>query len=237
MPNQVYRKRIADEVESLVAKNSETAKNCFIKQIKTFNGHMAEWHKVQQEIRDNPNSKSYYPNPMLWEIDDKLCCYYATLAVIHDAMKVKPPLQLSEGVDQGAAYILYRYSSKATCPYGDDGLDTALKYVKANIQSEAKEKTGQGETKTKSDGRQTITLQQFFKDHCDLSKRIDIESKREMLLREYRKKNIKLPLVGKKQNYRKGQTYLFYLDGLIDKWPTYRKALTTLPPLKKSGNK
>lgn len=96
---------------------------------------------------------------------------------------------------------------------------------------------GQGETKTKPDERQRITLQQFFKDYCDLSKRIDIDSKREMLLREYRKKKIKLPLVGTKKRYRKGQTYLFWLDNLLKKWPEYRLNLTTLPPLKKSGDK
>jgi hypothetical protein len=58
-----------------------------------------------------------------------------------------------------------------------------------------------------------------------------------MLLREYRKKNIELPLVGNKEDYRKGQTYLFWLDELLDKWQTYRKDLPTLPPLKKSGDK
>jgi len=92
--------------------------------------------------------------------------------------------------------------------------------------------------KTKlENNRQSITLQQFFKDYCDLSKRIDIDSKREMLLREYRKKNIKLPLVKKKKDYRRGQTYLFRLDELLNEWPNYRMKLTTLPPLKKSGNK
>lgn len=102
-------------------------------------------------------------------------------------------------------------------------------------------KDGQGKRTSTGDKardrRERITLQQFFEDHCDLSKRPDIDSKREMLLREYRAGRIKLPLVGKKKDYRKGQTYLFWLDKLLDNWTTYRKTLTTLPPLKKSGNK
>ncbi len=83
--------------------------------------------------------------------------------------------------------------------------------------------------------KQRITLKDFIKDYCDLSKRPDIDSKCEMLLREHRAKRIKLPLVRVK--YRKGQRYLFYLDKLIKNWPTYRTTLTTLPLLKKSGNK
>jgi len=99
------------------------------------------------------------------------------------------------------------------------------------------ENDGQGGTKTEREKRERITLQQFFKDYCDLSSRPDIASKREMLLREHREERIKLPLVGKKKDYRKGQTYLFWLDELLNKWPTYQETLTTLPSLKKTGNK
>jgi hypothetical protein len=100
-------------------------------------------------------------------------------------------------------------------------------------------KDGRAANDTQQAKRPQITLQQFFGDYCDLSKRPDIDSKREMLLREHRKEKeeTKLPLVGKKKDYRKGQTYLFWLDELLANWTTYRKALTTLPPLKKSGNK
>lgn len=149
MAYEANRKRIAGEVEKLIAQYSDIAIACFKKQIKAFNGHMAKWDKVQQEIRNNPDSDSYYPNPTLWEIDDKLCCYYTTLALTHDAVKVKPPVHLSDDLDQEAAYLLHRYTSKAICPYGDDGLDTALNYVKADIQAKAKAKRkGKGDSGT-----------------------------------------------------------------------------------------
>jgi len=108
---------------------------------------------------------------------------------------------------------------------------------RAKVKSKTPDKDGQDETKAEPEERQSITLQQFFKDYCDLSNKPDITSKREMLLREDRNGRIKLSLVGKKADYRPGQTYLFFLDELLNNWPAYRKTLTTLPPLKKSGNK
>ncbi len=88
-----------------------------------------------------------------------------------------------------------------------------------------------GGTKTK----ERITLKDFIKKHCDLSEKPDVDSKCEMLMREHRNERVKLPLV--KNKYRRGQRHLYWLDRLQDKWPTYRMTLTTLPPLKKSGNK
>jgi len=100
------------------------------------------------------------------------------------------------------------------------------------------EKDREDSTQTKTAKREQITLQAFFDDYCDLSKKPDIASKREMLLREGRKKNgIKLPFVKSKEEFRRGQTYLYWLDELLKNWTTYRLTLTTLPPLKKSGNK
>lgn len=76
-----------------------------------------------------------------------------------------------------------------------------------------------------------INLQQFFNVHCDLSDKPDLSSKRKMLLQEDGKR-IKLPLVGTKKDYRRGQTYLYLTDKLLTNWQTYRKILSTLPPLK-----
>jgi hypothetical protein len=108
---------------------------------------------------------------------------------------------------------------------------------KAGNDTQSQEKAVHGKPTGRGDKagakRDRITLQQFFNIYCDLSGKPDITSKREMLLREHREERIVLPLVGKKKDYRKGQTYLFWLDRLLDKWETYRDDLTTLPPLKK----
>lgn len=84
---------------------------------------------------------------------------------------------------------------------------------------------------------QTITIKDFINKYCDLSEKPDIISKREMLLREDRQGRITLPVVGSKDSYRQGQTYLYYLNRLLNEWSNYRMTLTTLPPLKKSTNK
>jgi len=88
-----------------------------------------------------------------------------------------------------------------------------------------------GRTKIK----ERIALKDFIKKYCDLSEKPDIDSKCEMLMREHRKNQIKLPLV--KHEYRQGQRKLYYLEKLIKNWPDYRMMLTTLPPLKKSDDK
>ncbi|OGU60974.1 MAG: hypothetical protein A2X64_02925 [Ignavibacteria bacterium GWF2_33_9] len=82
---------------------------------------------------------------------------------------------------------------------------------------------------------QSICLKDFIKRYCDLSEKPDIDSKCEMLMREHRRKAIALPLVP--MQYRRGQRKLYYTDKLHNSWPMYRKTLTSLPPLKKSGNK
>lgn len=153
--------RVADEVENLVAVYPIAA-NLFRERVKVFNEYCTEYLKAKKKKPDECQ-----PSPLLWEIDDKLSCYYATLAVIHDAVKTKAPVYLSQGLDTQAAGFLYHNAAKHKTPYGDTGLDTALKYVRADIEKHQKEqqlteasgegKGGQGEPLSKKASRKVKT--------------------------------------------------------------------------------
>jgi len=210
------------------------------------------------EEKPKPDPLSYL-HSMIWsavgqeyEGLELLDYQFILLAIIHDAQNLTAgreciyfnPLK-GDGLSDRLCRAVWHSLEKNQASKDIQGtINTAIRAVIAVLDGEntlsvnkPQGKDRQGEIETKSDKRQTITLQQFFNDYCDLSKRPDITSKREMLLREDREGRIKLPLVGKKKNYRKGQTYLFCLDSLLENWTTYRKKLTTLPPLKETGNK
>jgi len=88
-----------------------------------------------------------------------------------------------------------------------------------------------GKTKT---AKQPITLRNFIETYCDLSAKIDVQSK-VSLLHEYNLKGkIKLPKLA--QKYQKGQHKYYYVDDLKNNWPTYQRKMPTLPPLKQPEN-
>ena len=124
----------------------------------------------------------------------------------------------------------------------ENSFNQFLNKVKMDLKAKQEEQTKPG-TGEKTNGgnagntkpKQRITLKDFIKKHCDLSEKPDINSKCEMLMREHRIRRIKLPLV--EAEYRKGQTYLYWLEELHNNWPIFRMTLTTLPTLKGSSNK
>jgi len=74
------------------------------------------------------------------------------------------------------------------------------------------------------------TLKSFIEVHCNLTGRPDIQSKVDLLHEYNRKQRIKLPKLA--HRYRRGQHKYYYDDDLKKNWPTYRRNMPTLPPLK-----
>jgi len=139
MANSKLLERIAEEVENLIMQNP-TAVEKFKKNIKVFKQHVQKYLKAQ---KNKPDPQT--PNPVKWEIKDKLSCYYATLAVIYDSVKAKTPVafsdnhwqksSLSTSLDNYISGMLFHYATSDKSPYGNTGLDTAIKWVKADLAS------------------------------------------------------------------------------------------------------
>ena len=76
---------------------------------------------------------------------------------------------------------------------------------------------------------ETATLVMFMQQYCD-HEGCDVESKRNLLYKHNTKK-IRLPKTS--SGWKSGQAKIFYVKDLLQRWPSYRKILPTLPPLKK----
>ena len=74
-----------------------------------------------------------------------------------------------------------------------------------------------------------ISLNDFMEKYCELQG-CDIPSKCELLYKQDRLGNIKLPRLAR--DWKSGQKKLFYAKELSTNWERYRKVMPTLPPLK-----
>ena len=153
---------IAKEVENLLTLYPKTVEQ-FRKQIAAFNQH---WRKYWQSLTDEPlpyedvngkNKKPGYeydsdfkmwfpintgqviPDPTKWEINDKLSCYYTTLAIIYDLIKGKDaPFKLCNGVlDNLACRHMEWLITKGYGGFDRDRLDTAIKWVKKDLETQS----------------------------------------------------------------------------------------------------
>jgi hypothetical protein len=137
---------IANEVENLITQNPKAVKK-FKKHCKIFYQHARRYLKEQKKGKLDNHQQL---NPLRWEIEDKLSCYYATLWLIYEMVKQKAPftfnakglqkVSASSNLDNYINGMLFRYATSAQSPYGNTGLDTALKWVKADLASKTKEK-------------------------------------------------------------------------------------------------
>lgn len=137
-----YLERIATEVEILIIQNRKGIEK-FKEKIKIFNKIYLEYREAleQQPVYTTPKGSLFtlLPNPLCWEIDDKLPCYYATLALVYDYKKVDMSQnRLCEGIlDRHAQKIML---GLLTDPLGpaltEDDLNTALKLVKADLEAQ-----------------------------------------------------------------------------------------------------
>ncbi len=87
------------------------------------------------------NAPQLPPNPTKWfEMKDKLPCYYTILALIHDLEKYKYANTVMPDEIKGLKHysimvaFMQRYLSGGYEPYTPEGLDTALKQVKADLR-------------------------------------------------------------------------------------------------------
>jgi hypothetical protein len=78
--------------------------------------------------------------------------------------------------------------------------------------------------------KQPITLRNFIETYCDLSAKIDVQSKVDLLHEYNSKKKIKLPELA--HPYKTGQHKYYYADDLRNNWQQYQIKMPTLPPLK-----
>jgi len=126
--------RIAGKFEEIILQfygEENFIKDLCKKQIRKFNGFIAEYRKAQKENR-------YYPNPIKWRVqkdEDTICCYYTTLVLIYDIVN-DPQEEFSEGLDTKAAGIIHNYVCKISnnYPYDDNGIAKALRCVEADIR-------------------------------------------------------------------------------------------------------
>ena len=160
MANSVLLARVADDVETLIAQNPIAVER-FREQIKVFN---RAWRKYWQAKTKEPqpyddptgkNGKDGYvydpdfkmqfplkcpplpPDPTKWQSEDKLPCYYATLAVIYDSVKGNvAPFRLCEGILDNLAFGFMQLCISRAWGFDKDMLDTALKWVKADLAAE-----------------------------------------------------------------------------------------------------
>jgi len=125
-----YLDRISTEVEILLTKNHK-AIDRFKKQIEVFN---QEWLRYCKALKQEPTL--FHPNPLCWEVADKLPCYYATLAVVFDYRKMATSkITLTEGIlDSKALKIMLDSLADPLGPtLTEDHLKTALRWVKADL--------------------------------------------------------------------------------------------------------
>lgn len=107
-------------------------------------------------------------------------------------------------------------------------LETLVEYARAKgIVPKEEPKLETNGFKSK---KQVTKLDDFMRNYCGLSKYPDVISKRKLIYKYASMKRITLPPLAK--SHIKGQAYYFWDDDLKSKWPTYRKIMPTLPPLK-----
>jgi len=157
MANPVLLARVAGDVETLIAQN-RTAVARFKKQIKVSNRAWRKyWRAKTKEPQpyDDPtgkNGKDGYeydpdfkmrfpikcpplpPDPTKWQLSDKLPCYYVTLAVIYYSVKGNvAPFRLCEGILDDLLFGYMQLCISRAWGFNKDMLDTALKWVKADL--------------------------------------------------------------------------------------------------------
>lgn len=160
MANSQLLKRIANEVETLISQNRK-AVNRFRDQLEVFNNAWRKyWSAKENEFqpldeRPDKSKKNLYeydrdfkcwfpkysptlpPDPTKWELDDKLPCYYGTLAVVYDSVKSKvAPFMLCEGILGNYVFGYTQLIISRAWGFDKDMLDTALKWVKADLLKE-----------------------------------------------------------------------------------------------------
>lgn len=185
MANLALMNHIAGEVETLLA-NYPTAQQRFREQLRIFNDAWKKYWKAKDEepqITDkqpDKNTEGAYeydadfklwfpkdeakrpPDPTKWELDDKLPCYYGPLAVIYDSDKgTIAPYRLCEGVLDNFLFAWMQRLLLSTSVYDKDKLETALKWVKLDIQSIAEVKAEGDLVGSKSIGK-TVTGQEII---------------------------------------------------------------------------
>lgn len=171
--------RIANEVETLISQNPKAVER-FIEQLKVFNKAWEKyWSAKDNElpILDQQPDKSIEdaykydhhfkcwipkdtptlpPDPTKWELDNNYPSYYAILAVIYDLEKSKvAPFRLCEGILGNFVFAWMQRLLTRAWGFDKDKLDTALKWVKADIKK-CRKKTDRAKTGTMR------ILQKFF---------------------------------------------------------------------------
>ena len=136
-----YLSRIANDIEILIHQNQE-AIDRFKKQIRVFNQECLRYFEAlkKEPVFTAPSGRpfSLLPNPLCGEGTDKFSFYYTVLAVVFDYIKVATaPIRLCEGIlDSEALKIMLDLLADPLGPVlTEDHLDTALRWVKADLES------------------------------------------------------------------------------------------------------
>jgi hypothetical protein len=163
--------RIAKKVEILITQNPK-AIDRFKKQIEVFN---QEWLRYCKALKQEPSL--FHPNPLCWEVADKLPCYYASLAVVFDYRKMATsPIIITEGIlDSKALKIMLDLLADPLGPVlTEDHLDTALRWVKADLESCGKP----AEAEQKDEGSKIMITPRTSKENWEAIRReYDISKK------------------------------------------------------------
>ncbi len=176
-------KKIAKQTENLLAEYPQ-AKELFKSNAKTFKSLFDKW-KLASDNQPQPyldpsgsNGKDGYeydeddqmwfpvqiqelpPDPVLWEIDDKLCCHYVTLGIIRDmiyADKAKPIvkdiLQRTNTVTDAFSVAVYLIENDNHEAYSDNNIDLALSQVKQDLAKLSAETPQENKAINKPNGK------------------------------------------------------------------------------------